>query len=228
MSISAVLPHSLGATSTSTKANPIANDANKSPDWTYLVPVIGILALGILLFPSSVPIGMAVGAATLIGSVAITLISTCLKLDVKDDKEENKNLSFSEKLAATVAAPILEEGFFRGILQPLAIRAIVFIVPAASAAFLGTGLSVAVLVSVVATAILFGLVHLTNDHKNTHIQAFSATKSGIVYGFLAVYLGLPAAIAAHMIHNTLIVTVTEIAKLFKNKTTSSSLQPRTV
>ena len=111
MSISAIMPHSLSGTSTSTKAAQIANEVNKSPDWTYLVPVIGILALGILLFPASVPIGMGLGVASLTASIAILFITRCLNLHVKDDKKKKRVILFLKNLRPQWLHPFSKKGF---------------------------------------------------------------------------------------------------------------------
>lgn len=193
----------------------IRENASNPMNWLYLVPTIGVLALGVLFAPSTVPIGIGVGAGVFVlSAVTLIVLKVCnLVADDPDSEYEKDIIKFP--LSATLLAPFLEEGIFRGLLQPLATRAILFIVPAAAAAFLGTGLSIAVTVSIVGTAAIFGFVHVFNDHKNSHIQAFSCTLAGIAFGVVAAQFGLPAAIAAHIVNNTIAIS---LAKLFKEKT----------
>src|SRR5579872_2362088 len=103
--------------------------------------------------------------------------------------------------------PIVEEGLFRGILQPLTTHAILFVAPTAAAAFAATSLSIAAAVSIVATGVIFGLAHLFNSHKNAHIQAITAIFSGIGWGIARAQFGLPAVMAAHIVNNTIAVTL---------------------
>ncbi len=178
----------------------------------YLVPTIGVLALGVIFAPSTVPIGIGIGVGVFaLSTVTMIILKVCNLLADDDDSEYEKDI-LKYPLFGTLGAPIVEEGIFRGLLQPLATRAILFIVPAAAAAFLGTGLSIAVVVSIVATAAIFGFVHVFNDHKNSHIQAFAARLGGVAYGVVAAQFGLPAAIAAHIVNNTIAIS---LAKLFK-------------
>lgn len=80
---------------------------------------------------------------------------------------------------AIVIAPLAEEVFFRGWLQP-----------ALSTTFLGAGGAIAI------TAAIFGFLH---PHY------FSAAIAGLILGFVRFYSGnLRAPIAAHMIHNGLV------------------------
>ena len=67
-------------------------------------------------------------------------------------------------------------------------------------------------VSIVATAAFFGFIHIFNDHKNSPIQAFSATLGGILLGVSAAQFGLGCAIAAHIVHNTIITTLKKFGK----------------
>ncbi len=100
-------------------------------------------------------------------------------------------------LAVSLFGPIAEEGIFRGLIQPLVTKSIQILVPAATAALFGTGLSVATVVSIVATSVFFGAAHYFNPHKNAHIQAVSAALGGLTLGLLSAQFGIGASIAAH-------------------------------
>jgi membrane protease YdiL (CAAX protease family) len=188
----------------------ISENISDPKNWIYLVPTIGAVALCVFLAPATAPIGIAIGVVifSVSGLAALVLKVTHL-LDEDPDSEYQKTL-LEHPILATLVAPILEEGFFRGLMQPLAARAILFIAPAAAALYLGTGLSIAVTISIVATAAIFGLAHCFNSHKNSHIQALTATCGGIALGLLTVQFGLAAAIAAHMVNNTIAMTLTKL------------------
>lgn len=184
----------------------IQNNSNNKKDWSYLVPTIGALALGVIFAPN-VPIGMAIGVAGTAVSLLIVLTAYAAGKYAENEDSEYSKFIRDNLLVATLAAPILEEGFFRGLLQPLTTRAILWIAPAAGLAFAGTAFSVATTVSIVATATFFGALHASNNHKNAHTQAVCATLGGIILGATAAQFGLSAAIAAHIINNTIAVSL---------------------
>jgi membrane protease YdiL (CAAX protease family) len=233
MSVSSVLQQPFQLLNTSTTSSEkstwtvLSENLSNPGNWVYLVPTIGALALCVFLAPMTAPIGMAVGVGTVVVSSLFVIV-----LKMTNLMEEDKNSEYSKYLEdypfiGTLVAPVLEEGFFRGLVQPLATHAILFIVPAAAAAFLGTGLSIAVIVSIVATATIFGLVHCCNNHKNSHIQAIAATFGGIALGLVAAQFGLPVAIAAHIVHNTILMTIAQLIKDKTAESTQTSLSPQT-
>jgi membrane protease YdiL (CAAX protease family) len=172
-------------------------------DFSFLIPTASTLALGII-YASNVPIGMAIGLGSFVKTVLIATAFQTLNL-----LQENTNRTFEQRLLnnplnSTLVAPLVEEGLFRGFLQPLTARMITFIAPATACAFLGTSLSAATTIAIVATGALFGIAHLSNRRRNIHRQAFTATIGGIIYGVTTAQFGLTAAIAAHVVHNTLV------------------------
>jgi membrane protease YdiL (CAAX protease family) len=195
----------LGNDSKSTKTN-----TNKK--WNYLTPIIATLALGAIFAPR-IPTGMAAGVGTMISATLTGNIANKLSFVVADGNNNDYIQCLDEHpLFATLIFPIAEEGVFRGILQPLTTHAILYVVPTAAAAFAGTSLSIAAAVSIVAIGIIFGLSHLTNPHKNAHIQAITITFSGIGFGVVAAQFGLPAAMAAHIVNNTIGMTLLTLIK----------------
>lgn len=187
------------------------SNINTLKDWSYLIPTISVLALGII-STANIPVGMVIGVVSFALGAAAAIATSLLGLSEEDRDSEYEKMLSDNPLLATLAAPFLEEGFFRGFLQPLVMRSIVILVPAAAAAFLGTSFTIASTVSIVATAALFGIAHIFNDHKNSHIQAALATVGGVLYGITAAQFGLPAAIAAHIINNTLAMTMMKMSK----------------
>lgn len=178
----------------------------------YLIPTIGAIAIGTFFAPNFA-VGLAAGAALGAANIVILVALQTLGI-VKPEETESEYAKTLREFPAsgTVVAPVIEELLFRGGLQPLMARAIVWIVPAAAAAFLGTPLSVATTVAIVATAAIFGFAHLFNSHPNAHWQAIFSTMGGISFGLIAAQFGLPAAIAAHIANNTLAITMDQLVR----------------
>lgn len=181
--------------------------------WYYLVPVIAAVALSSLYVPN-VALGLAVGTA-----LSVTVNVAMQALTALNVLESDNNSSYLEMvqlspLLYSLVLPVGEELVFRGVLQPLMSRAIVWIAPAAAATFLGTPLSIATGVSIVATAAIFGLIHLFNEHENAPAQAVFSTLSGIALGVVAAQFGLGASIAAHIANNTLSVSLINLSEDF--------------
>lgn len=172
-----------------------------------MILTIGALALGVVFAPKAVPTGIAIGVVNLITMlVSLSIINKMGWLHEDKDSEYEKFL-LKNPLAAALIGPALEEGIFRGCIQPLIARSVLYVIPTAAAAFLGTRVSVAVAISIVVTAILFGAVHLDNKHKAANAQAVVTGILGITFGICAAQLGLVAAIAAHVVSNTIVVAI---------------------
>ncbi len=176
-------------------------------DWIEYFSVCGaVLALGLAISPS-IGLGIAIGIANLI--IKIIIISN---LDNILSRSENSNSKYSNLLAlhpyyVSFGGPILEECFFRGLLQPLLLSLISHLAPSlASTIFLSSGVSIAAIIAISITAIGFGLIHLLNSHPNSDIQAITCTISGLIYGLISLQYGLAATVAAH-ITNNMIVTI---------------------
>jgi membrane protease YdiL (CAAX protease family) len=115
---------------------------------------------------------------------------------------------FKSPLTVTLFAPIMEELFFRGIIQPLLLASILTLFPQLTGVVLFGTFSAAGICAVAITAALFGAVHLTNQKKNdAYHQAFNATFGGVVYGLLSLQFNLFTSIAAHVINNTVCITL---------------------
>ena len=170
--------------------------------WLYLVPTVGAIALGCMFVPHF-GVGLALGAATLVAVTPLAIIQNVLGLTKEDPDNDYLKTLQMYPIFATLVAPIAEEGLFRGLVQPLAVRAILFLAPAAAAAFFGTGFTAAAVIATAATAALFGLAHAFNNHQNSYLQAINTTCSGIAFGLISVQFGLGACIAAHIMFNTI-------------------------
>ena len=169
----------------------------------YLVPVIAAVALGSLYVPNFA-VGLASGAAlSAVMHVGNKTLHALKIVKSNSDSSFLKSVKFSP-LFASLGLPVIDELVSRGVIQPAFARAIVWIAPAAAATFLGTPLSIATGVSIVATATFFSLFDLRNEHKHAPLHAVSSTFSGIAFGVLATQFGLGASIAAHVFYNTVI------------------------
>ncbi len=180
--------------------------------YLFLIPTIAAIAVGAIFIPYF-GLGLAVGAGDLVLSViGFTLLDRCGILPRKEEKNSKYRQALRDALLeVSVFAPLGEEGVFRGIMQPLVTRTIQILFPAAAVALVGTPLSVAVAVSIAATSVIFGALHYLNPHKNSYIQAISATVGGLVYGFLSAQFGIGASIAAHIANNTLVSMIVALS-----------------
>jgi hypothetical protein len=189
----------------STSAAAIRGDATgnflSSPyrgKWSHLVPVIATLSLGSLFIPNS---AREVFNATLIGTSALMLTAVIHK---STNPQESRYLFVLTGFAAA------RELIFRGTFQPLLTRAIVWIVPTATATFLGTPLSIATGVSIVAIAAIVGFINFSNEYKNASLPdvlylSLSTTITDIALGVLAARFGLEASLAAGSIFTTILI-----------------------
>jgi membrane protease YdiL (CAAX protease family) len=112
------------------------------------------------------------------------------------DKFNSDMLHLIKPMYRTIIAPLVEELLFRGSI-PLLSHAIVYLIPNASAILFGP-FNVSVVISIVATSILFGFGH---DNWPTF-----KIIGGLVFGILAVNFGLAAAVGAHMMNNTIVIS----------------------
>lgn len=200
MSISAATPNA--------SASQTENQPSFSLDsrLLFLIPTITGVALGALFIPHFA-LGIAVGTAICILKIASNVVIDTFREDSENEPKSAYFKSLEENFFDTaVFGPIAEEGIFRGIVQPLLTRAILIIVPAAAGIAFGP-FTIATTVSVVVSGIFFGAVHYFNDHKDSDIQAVKASVSGIVLGFLSAQFGIGAAIAAHIVNNTIVSTL---------------------
>ncbi len=159
-------------------------------NWSYVMPTVVLMSVGSVMIPHF-SLGLALGVANLVLASMVGLLVSLLPIK-KANQEDYRQQLLSYPMMVTVFAPTLEELLFRGLLQTLLIA----LFPQAS------------LMAVCITALLFGLAHLTNAKENdAYHQAINTTFSGIFFGLVAMQLGLWAAIAAHMMNNTIALTL---------------------
>lgn len=192
----------------------------------FLIPTITGIALGILFLPHF-SLGLAVG----VGDFAFTIVTMAL-LDSQGmlRVHPDKNSKYSQNIARSLLfialfGPIVEEGLFRGLIQPLLTKTIQILIPAAASSVFGSGLTIATLVSIIATAALFGVAHYFNPHQHAHIQAIACTLSGICLGILSAQFGIGAAIAAHVANNTIISAALALSGSFWTDDEDTTVRP---
>jgi membrane protease YdiL (CAAX protease family) len=224
MAISALSQSQTSAASNEISFETIKKNLCNPERWLYLIPTVGAIAVGIFFAPNFA-LGLAAGGAMFMGASIVLLTLNALGVIKEDPNNEYEQILDRFPLLGTLAAPLGEELVFRGALQPLLTRAVVFLAPTAAAAFLGTGLSIAAAVSIAVTATLFGLIHISNLHANSHIQAVIAAVQGVALGIIAVQFGLAASIAAHMAVNTLASLISRAT--YQESETATSTAPST-
>ncbi|KTD35661.1 CAAX amino terminal protease self- immunity [Legionella moravica] len=117
-------------------------------------------------------------------------------------------------LTVTITAPLIEELIFRGLLLTVALIAVTTLFPITTTIMMWeTGISLAAAIAISAVAMVFGLVHLGNEHEGAYRQAFIATLSGIAFGVMALQFGLGTAIGAHVINNSISYTIAYLSDL---------------
>ena len=175
-------------------------------NWTnYLLKVSGIIVLGAVLTPNF-SIGLIFGVVNLLISASIIVAANIISPIKHKENQPYHVFLKSNPIYAAIIAPIVEELLFRGVLLPILQVIIASLVPATTAIFICGGISVASAIAILATAIIIGAVHLGNKHNGAHRQALLCTIMGVSLGAISVQFGLFAAIAAHMINNTIAVT----------------------
>lgn len=112
--------------------------------------------------------------------------------------EEFVSSSFIE---TAIKAPLLEEIFFRFVVQGSIQWLMDKIFPEMTVSIFSYEIRLATLVSVVATAALFGYVHLANGLGI--IQVILCATSGLVFGALKSQYGMGACTTAHMVNNAI-------------------------
>jgi membrane protease YdiL (CAAX protease family) len=156
-----------------------------------------------LRFPTKSEIGLGIGIG-IAGLVIATQVSAALRALFPDDGGSNLFVTAKPSLAlvctvgvlACVGAPIMEELFFRGVVQPVLMNN------------LGVGYGI------VAQAMLFAGAHfvLGMTFNQAAVRCGTILVIGLLLGWLRVKTGrLGAGIVAHATYNTIVTLITLIA-----------------
>lgn len=184
--------------------------------WEDALPMIGIIAAGCI-FSSSFALGAAVGTvltcATLATFVALKAINVLKEDGTSDYLKDMDDLS---PIHPCVTFPVIEELLCRvGIQEGIGLFART-VLPAATVTLCGYPLALASVVTVVASAAIFGLLHLTTNNPDREFQATYCTVHGLFMGAMKNTYGLLAPIGHHVVTNTLFWSFYKFY-YFKNK-----------
>jgi membrane protease YdiL (CAAX protease family) len=155
--------------------------------------------------------GISVGVANLSALICLSnLLSYIPNIETTLANPE-RALEYMESnfTAEVIEAPILEEIVFRVLIQNFFHSLATKIVPDTDVEIFSSKLKLATLVSILATAALFGWAHITSGLGILHV--ILATISGITFGVLKEKYGLTASISAHMINNALVYALCQLA-----------------
>ena len=168
--------------------------------------------------------------AFVLTSCAVAMVSVSVKLaivvvaakvfgiEVKEDSEYGVSLKKASPISTCVIIPIIEEVFFRIILQGSLYAAFSYILPPVTVVVLGFSLPAAALASIVTAGVIFGVMHASNHPDNPKVgvlQAGLASMSGIfVEGMLYHTFGFGASCLAHIVNNTIVTCVTQASETF--------------
>ncbi|WP_367606201.1 CPBP family intramembrane glutamic endopeptidase [Legionella sp. W05-934-2] len=188
----------------------IANQTQKNKDKTH-DPLSYFMVMGLVIVSSTVAVpyfhvGLFMGVASFFIKIPIAqVLQRSLPINTHVNKANPQTFDF-DPLDVSLFAPILEELMFRGFMQPTLLLLIPMLIPSTATVLIASGLSAAALISILITSVAFGLAHIGNNHSGSYVQGVLCTLSGLNLGLLALYFGLPAAIASHIANNTLAVT----------------------
>ncbi len=162
-----------------------------------------------------VSIGMKVGVLDLICGISLATILEQipgLASSLVDPAAAEEFLDGIDNFWETaVLAPVVEEIIFRGILYGFLRDVMEALLPDYDVPIFSFTVKLAALVAIVATAILFGWVHIANGIGVIH--AILAGTTGVVYGILREKHGLISSTAAHMTNNALVVAAMKLSKV---------------
>jgi membrane protease YdiL (CAAX protease family) len=184
--------------------------------WLWIVPTITAVAIGMIFIPH---FGLGLIAGALECTLIISSIFFLQKMGILKKDNDSQYSSYGNYISknmpfVTIFAPLIEEDWFRGGIQPCLNEIIRTLIPATATPFLGTGLTCAATVSIVATATLFGAMHLSNEHSKPLLNAISAGIGGIPLGILADQFNVGVAFASHLMFNSIIAAAFSLTKQF--------------
>ena len=195
--------------------------------WAQLAVIVSGIAgacflasAGIL--PAYVLRSCAVAVAAFPVKIAISVIaSKVFGIESKEDSEYGDMLKKASPINLCVITPIIEELFFRVIIQGALHAAFSYILPPVTVVVLGASLPAAALASIVTAGVIFGAVHASNHPDNPDVgvlQAVTCSISGIfVEGMLYHTFGFGASFLAHMVNNTIVTCLIQASETFSSK-----------
>lgn len=135
----------------------------------------------------------------------VAMVGAGLNVEPSLDPDDGPQLLPYEQLdkefsVSVIAAPVIEEIVFRGLLQPVLAYGITCAFPQLATPIV-LGVNSATLTSIAITSIGFGAGHYPNFSKGGVFPCVAAAVAGIVFGVARDRFGLIASIGAHMTAN---------------------------
>ncbi|MBS3904178.1 MAG: CPBP family intramembrane metalloprotease [Simkania sp.] len=192
----------------------------KQPLWQELVPVISTIALGVFYSPVFC-FGAAVG-------VIDCSVHTILSYTLFSNPEQSNKGTYLKELIDTsafitcVVGPIIEEFLCRGLLLHALKHVATTIFTNRSILLpLGIAMPASTIAAIIISSVIFGMLHLSNDHEGATDQVILCTLGGLTYGVLAESFGITASIGAHIANNSLLISLLKIVHSISPLETSS-------
>jgi membrane protease YdiL (CAAX protease family) len=197
-------------------------------DWLFLIPVVGSLMVGAMTIPHFT-IGMRFGLMKwgINTLMAVTLVLGRQETPMTKDDEYTEFLQ-SSMLYCALWAPIKEELIFRGAIQKISAAAIALAIPnLADEQFYWGNFPIATAISIFTTSLIFGALHVRNEHSLSYFQGISSFMSSMISGYAAAQYGFGAAVAQHITNNLISTMILNLATINKreNEQTSQNLTP---
>lgn len=150
----------------------------------YIIP---LSLLGSLFFPNRFLVyGWQVFVAQILLHALLMTILQKYKLNTQFDEKTDKKFSALHPFHFCISSPIVEECFFRGLLQ--------------------NGLSFSTgspTLGIVVTSLFFGAAHFSSHEKGNYGQAISSGCGAVIMGLLNHHYGILNSIYAHSVINSL-------------------------
>ncbi len=139
---------------------------------------------------------------SLLLSINLTIIYIGFLFITPKFKKEYYDTFFNQQLTITLAAPIVEECLFRGIILQVLLSYLALVCPS-TIIFPFLNLSIAAFCAILGSSLLFGLAHISNAEDQNHLQVLCTFLLGLFFGYLYLQFGLFTAIGSHIFNNTL-------------------------
>ncbi len=200
-------------------------DTQKAPSkdvWQEFIPVISTIALGAIYSPAF-QFGAIAAPVAYVSWQAISGIFDLIYPSSPAQKSNyGKSLREMHAFETCVEIPIIEELIFRGLLFSSVKKIAEFVVAERSILFpLGIAMPLTSTVAIAISSLAFGAVHLSNDHDDTARQFLYCTLSGIYFGVMLEYLGILAPIGAHIVNNTIGISIIKLGSDQEDETQKS-------
>ena len=193
-------------------------EKSKECRWIQIAVIVAGIASVLLLasfgwLPASFLIAARISVIGLsIGLVLRLLYQIYVKKEPPSSLDEKELKRFQSIPASYICllGPLLEEFFFREMIQGSLQMLLRYTITSPVITLLGVAMPATHLIAMIVTGVIFGAAHYSSEREN-HGQVLYASLSGVlVEGTIYAALGLGPAIFAHVINNTIALTAMEI------------------